>query len=143
MNKWWQEKPLTQFTAEEWELVCDGCGLCCLIKTRSGGQIHTCAVGCRLLDIKTNLCKNYAARQSIVESCIKVTLDKIDTPGLLPETCAYKLLKHDKPLFDWHHLVSGSRDTVVTAGIAASNVAKAVEDQVPANKIMRYALIDY
>jgi hypothetical protein len=36
----------------------------------------------------------------------------------LPPTCAYRLRYEDKPLYDWHYLNSGSRDTVHEVGIS-------------------------
>ena len=33
-----------------------------------------------------------------------------------PSSCAYRLLLEDKPLPEWHHLLSGNRETVHTSG---------------------------
>ena len=36
----------------------------------------------------------------------------------MPHTCAYRLLKEGKKLEDWHHLISGSYETVHKAGVS-------------------------
>jgi uncharacterized cysteine cluster protein YcgN (CxxCxxCC family) len=45
----------------------------------------------------------------------------------LPNTCAYRLRAAGKPLPSWHYLVSGSRDTVHSAGISIRG--RAVSDE--------------
>ena len=32
MTQFWQTKTLEQMNTEEWELLCDGCAKCCLVK---------------------------------------------------------------------------------------------------------------
>ena len=32
MNAFWEDKTLGDMTDEEWELLCDGCARCCMIK---------------------------------------------------------------------------------------------------------------
>ena len=86
-------------------------------------------VGCSLLCLETARCRDYDHRQSLVSNCIKVTLSNIDTPGLLPETCAYKRMQRGQGLAWWHPLVSGDPATVRDAGISVLGKAKVNEDQ--------------
>lgn len=39
----------------------------------------------------------------------------------MPQTCAYRLLSEGKPLPDWHHLVSGSKNAIHDAGMSVQN----------------------
>ena len=36
----------------------------------------------------------------------------------LPSTCAYRLRAADKPLYDWHYLISGDPDSIHKAGMS-------------------------
>lgn len=144
-NKWWETTPLEQMTTEQWESLCDGCGKCCMVKIWHDGVAKSSKVGCELLNIKTGQCSDYDNRFKKVKNCIKVTPDTIDTPGLLPDTCAYRLLKEGKPLYDWHHLISGDRNTVIEQGHSAVGFVEANRDQISATKLQNYLLqaVDY
>lgn len=115
------EMPLKQLTNDEWEALCDGCGKCCLAKLEyedTGDLIFT-SVACKLLDNQTCRCSNYENRHDIVPECVVLTPKKIRKVGYwLPATCAYRLRHEGKPLYDWHYLISGDRETIHREGIS-------------------------
>ncbi len=66
-NPFWKEKKLEEFTQEEWESICDGCGKCCLFRLEGEeGQYYTTNVICKLFDESTCQCTDYLNRQKIV-----------------------------------------------------------------------------
>lgn len=120
-DRFWERLKLDELNEAEWEELCDGCGRCCLLKFEREGstQVHHTSVACRLLDPVACRCKHYEARTRIVSDCIVLSPETIhETAAWLPRTCAYRLRHEGRPLFDWHHLVSGDRDDVHKAGIS-------------------------
>ena len=100
-------------TAQEWELLCDGCGKCCLNKLEIGGKIYFTCVKCRFLDSKSCLCRIYENRFAKVPDCRSVNRAALkERPRWLPKTCAYWLLENGKDLPEWHPLVSGNKNSV-------------------------------
>jgi len=116
----WRRKRLSQMTQAEWESLCDGCGKCCLHKLQYEKPRHVqyTNVACRLLDLGTCRCTDYAHRREKVPDCVRLTPDTIKKLRWLPSTCAYRVLAEGGDLAWWHHLVSGDRDTVHSAGIS-------------------------
>lgn len=116
----WKTKTLAEMTAEEWELLCDGCGRCCLVKLEDvdDGTLHYTDVACRLLDLDLCRCTDYGNRSKRVSDCIRLTPDTISEATWLPPTCAYRLIHENKELRWWHPLVSGTGATVYEAGIS-------------------------
>lgn len=112
------EKPLETLSRDEWEALCDGCGKCCLHKVEDDetGRIYPTNVACRLLDLKTARCSDYRKRRFYVPDCIRLARGRMGDYPWLPSTCAYVLRDADKPLPDWHYLVSGDRDSIHKAG---------------------------
>ena len=118
-DRFW-ELPLGALTRAEWEALCDGCGRCCLHKIEDAdtGEIIDTNVACRLLDTETACCSDYRNRKAFVPDCLRLTPAIVACVSWLPNTCAYRLRQEDRPLYDWHYLISGDRDAVRRAGIS-------------------------
>ena len=116
----WETKALAELDESEWEALCDGCGLCCLAKIEDSddGEISFTRVACRLLDTERCSCKDYDKRIEKVPDCLLLSADNIDSIAWLPSTCAYRLRNEGKPLYEWHPLISGSSETVHSAGVS-------------------------
>jgi uncharacterized cysteine cluster protein YcgN (CxxCxxCC family) len=116
----WRTKTLEQMTAREWESLCDGCGLCCLVRfeDEESGDIIPTRVHCRLFDAELCRCKDYAQRHRHVPDCIKLTPHNIEALEWMPKSCAYRRLHEGRGLAWWHPLVSGDPETVHQAGVS-------------------------
>ena len=116
----WQTKRLEQMTAREWESLCDGCGLCCLVRfeDEETGEVVPTRVACKLFDDKACACTDYANRKQHVPDCIKLTPGNIEALEWMPKSCAYRRLYEGRDLADWHPLISGDPESVHRAGVS-------------------------
>ncbi|MEM9965390.1 MAG: YcgN family cysteine cluster protein [Asticcacaulis sp.] len=116
----WQTKTLEQMNVTEWESLCDGCGLCCLIRLEDedSGEIIPTRVHCKLFDNQSCRCSDYPNRKKYVPDCIKLTPHNIEALEWMPLSCAYRRIYEGKDLPRWHHLISGDRETVHQAGVS-------------------------
>jgi uncharacterized cysteine cluster protein YcgN (CxxCxxCC family) len=116
----WQTKTLGEMSPAEWESLCDGCGLCCLIRfeDEDTGEIIPTRVACKLFDDALCRCSDYENRKASVPDCIKLTPNNIETLQWMPKSCAYRRLHEGRGLASWHPLVSGDPESVHRAGVS-------------------------
>ncbi len=120
--QFWKKYSLTELNPAEWEALCDGCGLCCLIKLEDEElqEIAYTKVACKLLDCQTAQCSNYSQRVQHVPDCIQLTPEKLANIQWLPASCAYRRLDQGKSLPSWHYLNSGTRSSIIQAKKSAA-----------------------
>ncbi len=114
VEPFWKRKTLAQLDQDEWESLCDGCGLCCLqkLEDEDDGSVYYTRIACKLLDLQSCRCTNYAERIRFVPDCIQLTPAQADEFQWLPPTCGYRLVAEGKDLPLWHHLVCGDPERV-------------------------------
>jgi hypothetical protein len=132
VNFW--DKDLQDLSQSEWEMLCDGCGQCCMHKfeDEDTGEMLSTDIACCLFDADECACSDYAQRLLKVSDCLNIRNFKTEHYRWLPETCAYRLRFEKKPLFAWHPLLSGDAESVHQAGISMRRRCVS-ENDVPEN----------
>ena len=122
----WEQKTLKEMSREEWESLCDHCGKCCLMKlqdesadqaqadasNQDPNPVYYTDIVCDLFNQTDGSCTDYWNRQTLVPSCLRLTQDNLDQIEWLPPSCAYRRIMEGRGLADWHHLVSGKKNTI-------------------------------
>ncbi len=123
LRPWFWELPLADLNANEWESLCDNCGRCCLkkLEDEDDGELYWTRIVCRYHDSAGSGCSCYGERSKKVPECLNVADMGRETLRWMPDTCAYRLRMEGKPLYDWHPLLSGSREAMEEAGITITN----------------------
>ncbi|NKF51569.1 YcgN family cysteine cluster protein [Shewanella sp. WXL01] len=116
----WEELSLEQMNNEQWELLCDGCGKCCLNKVIDDDteELYYTNAACHLLSHKTGSCDKYPERFKHVPQCTAITKDNIASLDWLPDSCSYRRLHMGKTLPSWHPLLTGSKAAMHQAGMS-------------------------
>ncbi|MDH5612793.1 MAG: YcgN family cysteine cluster protein [Gammaproteobacteria bacterium] len=125
----WETKSLDEMSDEQWEMLCDGCGRCCLVKLEDedDNKVYLTNVACKLLDLETCRCSDYSNRIDTVSMCMDLKTELAEMVDYLPETCAYRLLYKGNPLESWHPLMSSNPDSVRDAGASVNEFAVSEE----------------
>ena len=129
-DQFWKRKSLAEMSADEWESLYDGCGMCCMLKVQDEdtGDVFYTDVACRLFDIDTCRCTDYANRAKIVADCLVLTPDEKEAYEWLPDSCAYRRVANGQDLPGWHPLVTGRPESVHEAGISMQGKAVSEKD---------------
>lgn len=130
LERYWDNKTLEEMTPEEWESLCDGCGLCCLTKLQDEDtdEIVYTSVVCRYSDTETGQCSDYENRSTNVPTCVPLTRERVAEFDWLPDSCAYRVIYRGDKLADWHPLNSGKKESVKLAGVGLLAIPLLVVD---------------
>ncbi len=127
-DQFWKTKTLDEMTDAEWESLCDGCGLCCMHKIQDdqSGEIYYTNLACKLFDLETCRCSNYAQRTKLVPDCL--SLRGMKNFDWLPGSCGYRRVSNGQDLLEWHPLVSGDPNAVHKADISVKGKCLSEKD---------------
>jgi uncharacterized cysteine cluster protein YcgN (CxxCxxCC family) len=138
MQPFWQTKQLHELDAVEGEALCDGCAKCCAhkLQVEETGQVHYTCVACRLRDVNTCRCTDYANRREIVSECAVLSTDHPEFFAWMPGTCSCRLMHEGKPLPEWHPLITGNPQSAHRHGASARKnlIPECLADEKPLEK---------
>lgn len=127
-ERFWERYALEELSPDEWEALCDGCALCCLVKLQDEdtSQLLYTSVSCRYLDSLRCRCTVHTERLTQVPGCVSMTPSLALQLSWLPDSCAYRRVAEGWSLPLWHYLECGDRQQVHQA--AASVRGKVVSE---------------
>jgi len=138
-ERFWERFSLGELNGKEWEALCDGCGKCCLKRESDGTHVTVYGVACRLLDLATSRCTDYAHRLDKMPYCRALTAATIAEYSWLPESCAYRRLNSGKQLPKWHPLLVGDDAKMRKLGIKVGDYALS-RNEVPKRRMQRHII---
>ena len=106
------------FTDQEWEMLCDNCGICCFYKIEDEDteEIFFTTVYCPYLLLSEKKCAVYAERFRFMPTCVKIAPETIARQAeWMPAHCAYRRIAENRPLPDWHPLYRETSDPNILA----------------------------
>lgn len=146
--KFWENHTLAELSDAEWEALCDGCGVCCLVKFLDDDDpkfTEYTDVACQLLNCQTGQCRDYTNRQKIVPDCIRLTLTLLKDMMWLPSHCAYKRLYLGQSLPSWHRLIGDERthqQGIKKVGVAGRCISETqMSEQEIEDRVVRWVMI--
>jgi hypothetical protein len=114
-GNWWETTSLNEMNHDQWESLCDRCGICCLHKLQDEdtNEVVCTNVVCKFFDLKNSKCSDYENRKQNQPDCLTITYDLLDkAQHWLPKTCAYRRLYQGNKLPSWHPLITNNNKPV-------------------------------
>jgi uncharacterized cysteine cluster protein YcgN (CxxCxxCC family) len=105
-------------------------------------EVFLTRLACRLLDLSTCRCSDYADRHAKMPDCVAIDPEKVREIEWLPTSCGYRRIAEGRGLAWWHPLVSGDPDTVHEAGISVRGFARS-EGRLKPTSFERYIIKDF
>lgn len=101
------------FDDDEWEALCDNCGICCFYKVEDEDteEVFFTSIHCPHLSMVHHGCEVYNERFKRMPTCVKIAPETIQRQSTwMPITCAYRCIAESRPIAPWHPLLQLSPD---------------------------------
>ncbi|MGB5324262.1 MAG: YcgN family cysteine cluster protein [Pseudomonadales bacterium] len=117
--RYWENKTLEELSPQEWEQLCDHCGLCCLVRIQDAdsGTIYDTNVICRHYDCDSSRCRSYHNREAVPHGCESLTPATVRAYNWLPDSCAYRVVMRGESLPATHPLLAGEAKSPVPSAV--------------------------